>query len=499
MRKKEIKKEGSVAVAANTLENGVLKILKGMKTILIPLSAVMCLFLTLMCAPGHHHPAEPEMVFVQGGTFRMGGANGHEVRLSSFSIGKYEVTQAQWKALMGSNPSEFKGGNLPVENVSWEDVREFIERLNVATGKQYRLPTEAEWEYAAQGGNKSRAYEYSGSNSVEDVAWMNENSGSKTHPVGAKKANELGIYDMSGNVWEWCRDWYGAYPASAQNNPVGPSSGSARVNRGGGWFGGESACRVVFRDIYSPGYRDRDLGFRLACSSDIGERVNNGSNGADGRLSDDGIDIKLSSSSKPMDPVSYAIGIFEAYTTLEHIEGSHLNEVDYDKLIKGFESIILNNDSIKDYDKQWASEIINRYFNEKMDKQAEADRKEGAAFLEKNRENNSVTVLPSGLQYKVVNEGTGISPEPSDTVSFIYTGTLIDGTVFDVSRGGKPVKLPMAQLIPGWKEGFPLMKEGAKYMFYIPSDLAYGNSGQLAGKTLIYDVELVSVHKGSAD
>jgi formylglycine-generating enzyme required for sulfatase activity len=251
------------------------KILKNMKTMLILLSAAMCLFLTVMCAP--RHPAEPAMVFVHGGTFRMGCTDEqqgdcrddespvHEVTLSSFYIGRYEVTQAQWEALMGSNPSKFKGGNLPVENVSWDNVREFIERLNTATGKQYRLPTEAEWEYAARGGKKSRGYKYSGSNSVEDVAWMEDNSGDATHPVGTNKANELGIYDMSGNVWEWCNDRYGDYPASAQNNPVG--AGSGRVLRGGSWGRNAGCCRVAIRSGGSPSNSGSSLGFRLSCSS----------------------------------------------------------------------------------------------------------------------------------------------------------------------------------------------------------------------------------------
>ncbi|MDR1119664.1 MAG: formylglycine-generating enzyme family protein [Dysgonamonadaceae bacterium] len=144
----------------------------------------------------------------------------------------------------------------------------FIERLNAATGKQYRLPTEAEWEYAARGGNKSKGYKYSGSNSVENAAWMITNSGYATHPVGTKIANELGIYDMSGNVWEWCYDWYGPYPASAQNNPAGASSGSDRVFRGGNWLRGAGYCRVAFRGNVSPGYSSRILGFRVACSSE---------------------------------------------------------------------------------------------------------------------------------------------------------------------------------------------------------------------------------------
>jgi formylglycine-generating enzyme required for sulfatase activity len=226
------------------------------------------------------HPAEPEMVFVQGGTFWMGCTSEqqgacyddekpvHEVTLSNFYIGKYEVTQAQWEALMGNNSSRFKGSNLPVEQVSWDDAQMFIERLNAATGKRYRLPTEAEWEYAARGGNKSKGNKYSGSNFVENVAWMETNSGNATHPVGTKMANELGIYDMSGNVWEWCYDWYGAYPASAQNNPVGASSRSYRVNRGDSWSGSAGYCRVANRSLNSPGSSYGNLGFRLACSSE---------------------------------------------------------------------------------------------------------------------------------------------------------------------------------------------------------------------------------------
>ena len=137
---------------------------------------------------------------------------------------------------MGSNPSRYTGDdNLPVEQVSWKDVQEFIQKLNALTGKTYRLPTEAEWEYAARGGNQSQGYKYAGSNTVGDVAWHYGNSDHKTHPVGQKQPNELGLYDMSGNVWEWCQDWYGDYSSSAQTNPTGPSSGSYRVLRGGSW------------------------------------------------------------------------------------------------------------------------------------------------------------------------------------------------------------------------------------------------------------------------
>ena len=135
----------------------------------------------------------------------------HNVTLSSYYICKYEVTQALWRAVMGSNPSYFKGDNLPVESVSWNDCQTFINRLNSYTGRNFRLPTEAEWEFAARGGNYSRHYKYSGSNYIGDVAWYGDNSGNRTHPVGTKQANELGLYDMSGNVWEWCSDWYGSY------------------------------------------------------------------------------------------------------------------------------------------------------------------------------------------------------------------------------------------------------------------------------------------------
>jgi formylglycine-generating enzyme required for sulfatase activity len=219
------------------------------------------------------------MVFVAGGTFNMGCTSeqgsdcyndekpAHQVTVSDFFIGRCEVTQAHWKAVMGSNPSRFKGDNLPVENVSWDDIQEFIKKLNAQTGKNYRLPSEAEWEYAARGGTKSKGYKYSGSNNLAEVGWYYDNSGSTMHPVGTKQPNELGIYDMSGNVWEWCSDWYGTYSASAQQNPIGASSGSARVGRGGGWSGSARYCRVANRYNYSSGRRDGNLGFRLACSS----------------------------------------------------------------------------------------------------------------------------------------------------------------------------------------------------------------------------------------
>ena len=216
-----------------------------------------------------------EMVHVEEGIFMMGSRGFfdvydkpvHEVKLSGYYIGKYEVTQALWESVMGTNPSRFKGADLPVENVSWNDVQEFISKLNAKTGKEYRLPTEAEWEYAARGGKKSLGYKYSGSDDVGTVAWYSGNSDSEMHPVGMKRPNELGIYDMSGNVWEWCSDWYGDYSAGFQSNPKGPSSGSARVLRGGSWISYTGDCRISYRCSSSPGHRSRINGFRLAASS----------------------------------------------------------------------------------------------------------------------------------------------------------------------------------------------------------------------------------------
>ncbi|MDR1897770.1 MAG: formylglycine-generating enzyme family protein [Prevotellaceae bacterium] len=220
-----------------------------------------------------------EMVFVKGGTFLMGCTAeqgddcesdekpAHKVTLSDFYIGKYEVTQTQWKAIMDSNPSYFSGcENCPVEQVSWDDIQEFIKKLKAKTGLNYRLPTEAEWEYAASGGAQSRRYKYSGSNSMDGVAWYSGNSGDKTHPVGTKKANELGIYDMSGNVWEWCNDWFGDYSSNAQTNPKGPSSTSLRVVRGGSWYFYRQYVRVSLRVRCMLDGRGHDMGFRLARS-----------------------------------------------------------------------------------------------------------------------------------------------------------------------------------------------------------------------------------------
>ena len=218
------------------------------------------------------------MVYVSGGTFTMGGTSEqgsvayvdekptHNVTLSSYYICKYEVTQALWRAVMGSNPSNFKGDNLPVECVSWNDCQTFINRLNNYTGRNFRLPTEAEWEFAARGGNYSRHYKYSGSNYIGDVAWYDGNSSNRTHPVGTKQPNELGLYDMSGNVYEWCSDWYGSYNSYSQSNPTGPNSGSDRVDRGGSWGGSARYCRSSYRGNLTPGYRFSNLGLRLVLS-----------------------------------------------------------------------------------------------------------------------------------------------------------------------------------------------------------------------------------------
>jgi len=222
--------------------------------------------------PAEVRELERNMVRISGGTFIMGCTSeqrgcynneypAHEVSLASFQIGKYEVTQTQWEAVMGENPSKFSGcSRCPVEQVSWNDVQEFIEKLNTLTGKDYRLPTEAEWEYAARG---DEGYEYSGSNNVDRVAWY---GGRKTHPVGKKSANGYGLYEMSGNVLEWCSDWYASdyYESSPGRNPTGPATDSMRVIRGGSWYYNAKYCRVANRARYPPDNGIRFLGFRLA-------------------------------------------------------------------------------------------------------------------------------------------------------------------------------------------------------------------------------------------
>lgn len=217
-----------------------------------------------------------KMIWVEGGTFQMGGTEEqgrdaaddekpvHSVTLNSYYIGQTEVTQMLWMAVMGSNPSCYKGDNLPVEKISWDDCQMFITKLNQLTGQKFRLPTEAEWEYAARGGKQSNGYKYSGSNILHDVAWYSDYFNSKTHPVATKRPNELGLYDMSGNVWEWCQDRYGPYVNSVQSNPKGPSLGSLRVNRGGSWLNFERNCRVSFRNFNMPSNADDFIGLRLA-------------------------------------------------------------------------------------------------------------------------------------------------------------------------------------------------------------------------------------------
>ena len=219
-----------------------------------------------------------EMVKVEAGSFDMGATPEmqnpdedekpvHRVTLTNnYYIGKYEVTQALWKIVMGSNPSNSKGDNLPVENVSWNNCQKFISKLNKLTGKSFRLPTEAEWEFAARGGKKSRGYQYSGSNTLGDVAWYEGNSGSKTHAVGTKQPNELGAFDMTGNVWEWCQDWHGRYSSSPQTNPTGAVSGSCRVYRGGSLYYPAGYCRCSCRFDGTPDFRNGDLGLRLVLS-----------------------------------------------------------------------------------------------------------------------------------------------------------------------------------------------------------------------------------------
>ena len=219
-----------------------------------------------------------EMVKVESGSFNMGATPEmedpnesekpvHLVTLANdYYIGKYEVTQALWQAVMGSNPSSSKGDDLPVERVSWNDCQDFISKLNAMTGKRFRLPTEAEWEYAARGGKKSRGYQYSGNNTLGDIAWYSGNSSSRTHAVGTKQPNELGIYDMAGNVWEWCQDWKGSYSSSPLVNPIGAVSGSLRVYRGGSWSSSARGCRTSCRNCFTPNGRDNNLGLRLVLS-----------------------------------------------------------------------------------------------------------------------------------------------------------------------------------------------------------------------------------------
>ncbi len=208
---------------------------------------------------------------IPAGTFMMGETGKqHKVTLTKdFYIGVFEVTQGQWENMMKANPSEFKdvGKDAPVEQVSWEDCQNFMKELNgrKSSSLAFRLPTESEWEYACRGGDKktSKGFKYSGSGTLDEVAWFKDNSGGKTHPVGKKKANELGLYDMSGNVWEWCSDWFGEYSKEPEKDTVGAKSGTVRILRGGGWDCDAGYCRSALRLDRAPTHRGHNVGFRL--------------------------------------------------------------------------------------------------------------------------------------------------------------------------------------------------------------------------------------------
>lgn len=218
------------------------------------------------------------MVKVDGGNFTMGNKSrrgkekykkerpAHNVTVASYYIGETEVTQALWTAVMGSNPSNFVGDNRPVEQVSWSDAQLFIEKLNRLTGMNFRLPTEAEWEFAARGGNYCKGHKFSGGSSIAKVGWCAENSGMETHDVKSRDANELGIYDMSGNVAEWCNDWKGPYDSSIKVNPQGADMGIYRVLRGGSWVDNAFQCRIIARDSAKPEYAYKGNGLRLVLS-----------------------------------------------------------------------------------------------------------------------------------------------------------------------------------------------------------------------------------------
>jgi formylglycine-generating enzyme required for sulfatase activity len=213
------------------------------------------------------------LVLLKGGCFKMGSAEEkslHEVCVSDFAIGKYEVTQGEWQDVMGKNPSRYSscGSDCPVDQVGWDDIQEFIKKLNARSGKQYRLPTEAEWEYAARSGGKNEIY--AGGNDIDAVAWYDKNSGNAPHKVGTKQGNSLGIFDMSGNVWEWVQDCYSAdyYKRSPKNNPQGPACSDKRILRGGSWFNNTKDSRATYRLRANPGYSYHfTFGFRLAASS----------------------------------------------------------------------------------------------------------------------------------------------------------------------------------------------------------------------------------------
>lgn len=211
-----------------------------------------------------------EFVLIPAGSFMMGAdKNLHKVNITeAFYMGKYEVTQQQWVAVMGSNPSKFKGRTNPVETVSWDDAQRFIRKLNSKEDKKYRLPTEAEWEYACRAGSSTAYYYGDDKNRLSQYAWYDGNSGEQTRPGGQLKPNAWGLYDMYGNVWEWVQDWYDDkyYSKSPSINPTGPSTGSARIMRGGSWYDGAENCRSALRLVGSPGFRHFVYGFRLVLS-----------------------------------------------------------------------------------------------------------------------------------------------------------------------------------------------------------------------------------------
>ncbi|MBS1522299.1 MAG: SUMF1/EgtB/PvdO family nonheme iron enzyme [Bacteroidetes bacterium] len=226
-----------------------------------------------------------KMVAIEGGSFIMGSDADdaksdqkptHKVTVSDFSIGQTEVTQELWRAVMAGNPSEFSGKNLPVDNVTWEECQRFVAVLNqllhetgqLPADKNFHLPTEAQWEYAARGGNKSKNFTYAGSNNINAVAWTRDNSGERTHPVASKLPNELGLYDMSGNVWEWCQDYYDSYKTGDQTNPTGPAHNTGRViKRGGSWYyAPEHYFHIKFRYGYYTSVTDSSIGVRLCLS-----------------------------------------------------------------------------------------------------------------------------------------------------------------------------------------------------------------------------------------
>ena len=227
-----------------------------------------------------------DMITMQGGTFTMGATEDqityadnsekppHQVTLSTYQIGKTEVTQELWEAVTGKSLSQIArangwtlygdGPDYPMYYITWDDCQEFITKLNELTGQQFRMPTEAEWEYAARGGNKSKGFTFSGSNNIADVAWYSENSSNRSCPVANKAPNELGIYDMSGNVWEWCSDWYGDYSDAPQTNPTGPETGTEHVVRGGCWGALVSGSHLSNRISYVPTFHSNSVGLRLA-------------------------------------------------------------------------------------------------------------------------------------------------------------------------------------------------------------------------------------------